>query len=148
MFLNHYQQDGEYVVSTLQLLIQWLLTALGRDHPQGSGKLKHTFCSVVFTALVPVDIDQIPYILFTSHGVHQHPPPAPHKPPMEIVQQVKQLIQRIQDPSMTTGKYLKATYQALTDWLHSSISLQPSARGFMPGVQSRNFITASCRVFQ
>lgn len=61
---------------------------------------------MIFTALVPVGIDRSPYILFTSHGIHQHPPPPPHKPPEKIFLQVKQMIQRMQDPSMTTGKYL------------------------------------------
>ncbi|KAJ1712953.1 hypothetical protein NYO67_4873 [Aspergillus flavus] len=51
-----------------------------RDHPQGPGRLKHTTCEVVFNGLVPVDISQCPYILFTSHGVHKHPPPPSTKP--------------------------------------------------------------------
>lgn len=58
----------------------------------------------MFTALVPVDINECPYILFTSRGIHQHPPPPPSKAPERILQGVKRIIQQIQDPSLTTGK--------------------------------------------
>ncbi|ODM21423.1 hypothetical protein SI65_02267 [Aspergillus cristatus] len=79
----------------------------GRDHPQGSGRLQHTPCDVVFNALVPVDIGQCPYILFTSHGVHKHPPPPPTKAPERILQGVKRIIQQIRDPSLTTAQFLR-----------------------------------------
>lgn len=98
------------MVSTYQVLTTQLLSTLGRDHPQGSGLLKHTPCSVVFTGLVPVDIDRCPYILFTSHGVHQHAPPSPYKLPEKIFQGVKQIIRNIRDPSLTTGKYFLNTW--------------------------------------
>lgn len=88
-----------------------------RDHPQGSGRLKHTPCDVIFNALIPVDINQCPYILFTSHGVHKHPPPPPTKPPERILQGVKRIIQQIQDPSLTTGKYLPSALQAVNNQL-------------------------------
>ena len=71
--------------------------------------MKHTTCSVIFTGLVPVDINSCPYILFTSRGVHQHAPPPPHKPPEKIFQGVKQIIRNMRDPSMTTGKYFLIT---------------------------------------
>jgi hypothetical protein len=79
-----------------------------RDHPQGSGRLKHTPCDVIFNALIPVDISQCPYILFISHGVHKHPPPPPTKPPERILQAVKQMIQQIQDSSLTTAQFLRS----------------------------------------
>ena len=60
----------------------------------------------MFNALVPVDISKCPYILFTSRGVHKHPPPPPTKPPERILQGIKQIIQQMQDPTLTTGKYL------------------------------------------
>ena len=67
---------GRYLSATWQLVTNCFK---GRDHPQGSGRLQHTPCDVIFNALVPVDIGQCPYILFTSHGVHKHPPPPPTK---------------------------------------------------------------------
>ena len=73
--------------------------------------MKHTPCNVIFTALVPVDIEQCPYILFTSQGVHIHPPPPPSKAPERILQGVKQIIKEIQDPTLTTGKYIVTTQQ-------------------------------------
>ncbi|BCR91198.1 uncharacterized protein ACHE_70041S [Aspergillus chevalieri] len=79
-----------------------------RDHLQGPGRLQHTSCGVIFTALVPVDINECPYILFTSHGIHQHPPPPPSKAPERILQGVKRIIQQIQDPSLTTAQFLRS----------------------------------------
>ncbi|OJJ78603.1 uncharacterized protein ASPGLDRAFT_1510767, partial [Aspergillus glaucus CBS 516.65] len=54
-----------------------------------------------------VDINECPYILFTSHGIHQHPPPPPSKAPERILQGVKRIIQQIQDPSLTTAQFLR-----------------------------------------
>jgi hypothetical protein len=57
----------------------------------------------MFNALIPIDLDQCPYILFISHGVHKHPPPPPTKAPERIIQNITRIIQEIQDPSLTTG---------------------------------------------
>ncbi|BCR90626.1 uncharacterized protein ACHE_60512A [Aspergillus chevalieri] len=78
-----------------------------RDHPQGSGRLKHTPCDVIFNALVPTNIEQCPYIIFTSHGVHKHPPPPPSKAPERILGGVKRIIEQIRDPNLTTAQFLR-----------------------------------------
>jgi hypothetical protein len=65
--------------------------------------------------MVPVDIKQCPYIIFTSHGVHKHPPPPPTKAPEHILRGIKDLILQMQDPSLTTGKYYTTNYEPLAN---------------------------------
>lgn len=60
-------------------------------------------CNVVFHVLVPDDLTATPYILFTSHGTHSHPPPPPNKPPQEMVEEILDLIRRLQEPGLTLG---------------------------------------------
>lgn len=119
---------GRYLSAIWQLVTNCFK---GRDHPQGSGRLQHTPCDVTFNALVPVDIGQCPYILFTSHGVHKHPPPPPTKAPERILQGVKRIIQQIRDPSLTTGKYFISASQPVTNWLFSTIPAKSTARGVL-----------------
>lgn len=76
---------------------------LDRDHPQGPGKLEKALCDVQFNAFIPVDTNLCPYLVFISHGVHQHPPPPPTKAPEQILQGVKRIIAEMRDPSLTTG---------------------------------------------
>ncbi|GMF77724.1 unnamed protein product [Aspergillus oryzae] len=59
----------------------YVVSARGRSQTEMEQVVQeHTTCEVVFNGLVPVDISQCPYILFTSHGVHKHPPPPSTKP--------------------------------------------------------------------
>ncbi|EYE90406.1 uncharacterized protein EURHEDRAFT_417473 [Aspergillus ruber CBS 135680] len=78
------------------------------DHVQGPGKLEHIQCGVIFTALVPVDIQSCPFIVFTSHGIHQHPPPPPHKPPELILRGVERIIKQMRNPSLTLAQFLRS----------------------------------------
>lgn len=94
------------------VLWKWLASSyrvpkyyLDFDHVQGPGKLEHIKCSVIFTALVPVDIQSCPFIVFTSHGIHQHPPPPPHKPPELILRGVERIIKQMRNPSLTLGMW-------------------------------------------
>ncbi|OJJ78431.1 uncharacterized protein ASPGLDRAFT_182657 [Aspergillus glaucus CBS 516.65] len=52
------------------------------------------------------DIQKCPYFLFTSHGIHTHPPPPPTKTPLDILEELRRIIQDIKDPDMTTGSFL------------------------------------------
>jgi hypothetical protein len=63
----------------------------------------------MFIALVPVNIQSNPYILFTSHGIHQHPSPPPHKPPEQILKGIELIIKKMRNPSPTLGKFLITT---------------------------------------
>ncbi len=76
------------------------------DHPQGNGRLVQRQCGVAFDIIIPCDLQDTPYYLFTSHGVHIHPPPPPHKTPEAVTKEIVALIQRMNDPSLTTGKLL------------------------------------------
>ncbi|KAF1977132.1 hypothetical protein BU23DRAFT_596618, partial [Bimuria novae-zelandiae CBS 107.79] len=40
------------------------------DHPQGKGKLVRVLCGVTFNIIIPFDLQECPYYLFTSHGIH------------------------------------------------------------------------------
>lgn len=77
---------------------------LGIDHLQGGGKLLQHLCNVQFRLFRPKDLSRCPYIIWTSHGIHSHPPPPPSRTPTELVNGLLQLIHRIQDPALTTGK--------------------------------------------
>jgi hypothetical protein len=55
--------------------------------------------------LVPKDILHCPYFLFTSHGIHTHPPPPPVKQPADIMDGIKNLIREIREPNLTLSKF-------------------------------------------
>ncbi|EAW17145.1 uncharacterized protein NFIA_005070 [Aspergillus fischeri NRRL 181] len=55
-----------------------------------------------------VNIQAAPYILFTSHGIHQHPPPPPHKPPELILRGIQDIIRRMRNPSLTLAQFLRS----------------------------------------
>ena len=94
-----------YVIYAVIPLLILFLILLGIDHPQGPGKLNHKECQVRLSFYKPEDLEECPYIIFTSHGVHTHPPPVPSRPAPVIVDGLIQVIRRINDPSLTTGKY-------------------------------------------
>jgi hypothetical protein len=66
--------------------------------------MKTQHCDVDFNILIPQDIERNPYILFTSHGTHTHPPPPPSKTPPQIWAEIQQLVQRLQDPDLRLSK--------------------------------------------
>lgn len=74
------------------------------DHPQGKGKLIRVLCEVEFHILIPINLEDHPYYLFTSVGVHNHAPPPPSKVPEVLSQEIVDLIRRSQDPNITAGK--------------------------------------------
>jgi hypothetical protein len=55
-------------------------------------------------ALVPVNIQETPYFIFTLHGIYQHPPPPLHKPLEQILKGIESIIRNMQNPSLTLGK--------------------------------------------
>lgn len=74
------------------------------DHPQGKGKMLRLPCQVEFNIIIPTNLELYPFYLFTSHGVHSHPPPPPTKHPKVLAQELLYLIAQANDPSMTVGK--------------------------------------------
>ncbi|OCK85458.1 hypothetical protein K432DRAFT_33984 [Lepidopterella palustris CBS 459.81] len=79
----------------------------GIDHVQGQGKLEYYRCSVTFNLFRPTDPIATPYIIFTSHGVHSHPPPPPTKTPEQLLTSLLGVIRSISDPSLTLNSLLK-----------------------------------------
>ncbi|OCK99658.1 uncharacterized protein K441DRAFT_537252, partial [Cenococcum geophilum 1.58] len=45
------------------------------NHPQGLGKLIHQDYEVTFYVFIPDDLEETPYIHFTSHRVYSYAPP-------------------------------------------------------------------------
>ncbi|KAF1970941.1 hypothetical protein BU23DRAFT_570211 [Bimuria novae-zelandiae CBS 107.79] len=80
------------------------------DHPQGKGKLVRVLCGVTFNIIIPFDLQECPYYLFTSHGIHSHPPPPPTKTPEALTQEIVALIRRANDPSLTVATFLKSSF--------------------------------------
>ncbi|KAF2714917.1 hypothetical protein K504DRAFT_486708 [Pleomassaria siparia CBS 279.74] len=76
------------------------------NHLQGPGQLVHQACEAEFDILIPCNLEETPYYLFTSHGVHTHPPLSPHNTPAELREEVIKLIYRMHDPSLTAAKFL------------------------------------------
>ncbi|OAF57839.1 hypothetical protein VC83_05497 [Pseudogymnoascus destructans] len=79
----------------------------GVEHIQGRGKLIHTNCNVQFRLFQPYNLIDCPYIIWTSHGVHCHPPPPPSRTPQQLVDSLLTVIKKINDPSLTTRTLLK-----------------------------------------
>ncbi|PGG96334.1 hypothetical protein AJ80_09842 [Polytolypa hystricis UAMH7299] len=57
---------------------------------------------------VCVNLINCPYMLFTSHGQHKHPPPPPNRPPATIMNRILHLIKEIREPNMTLSTFLKS----------------------------------------
>lgn len=94
---------GMWSFNCLETACVVLMKYLDFDHIQGPGRLEHLKCDVTFTALVPVDPQDCPYVVFTSQGIHKHPPPPPHKPPELILRGVQNIIRQMRNPSLTRG---------------------------------------------
>jgi hypothetical protein len=87
------------------------------SHPVGPGRLVHVGCTVQFHIIIPVDLQRLPYFLFTSIGVHTHPPSPPVTPPAQIANEILGLIKRMQDPGLTVCKLLKTRSQSVNNIL-------------------------------
>ncbi|KFY25698.1 hypothetical protein V491_01634, partial [Pseudogymnoascus sp. VKM F-3775] len=96
----------------------------GVDHFQGCGKLIHQNCNVQFRLFRPYDLIDCPYIIWTSHGVHCHPPPPPSRTPQQLVNSLLTVIKKINDPSLTTRTLLKnpALQSFYEQWNGKSLS--------------------------
>nr|POE50467.1 hypothetical protein CFP56_73885 [Quercus suber] len=65
------------------------------------GSMLNIPCGVIFTKLVPLDRKTTPFITFTSHGIHTHPPPPPSKSPAAIRSEMQELIGRCDIGTLT-----------------------------------------------
>ena len=83
---------------------EYILNQTGVDHYQGQGELIRVTCGVKFFRIVPADMALYPYIIWVSIGTHTHPPPAINKTPRDIRQGLLDIVQRINDPSLTRSE--------------------------------------------
>lgn len=59
--------------------------------PSGAGKIVRVECKVIWKVYIPYD-PTIPYLLITSHGIHNHPPPPPTKVPIDVLVKLRETI--------------------------------------------------------
>lgn len=91
-------------VTRYRPVLNALLTgSLDVSHPSGHGNLVIYPCEVEIDILIPEDLKATPYYLFTSRGVHTHPPPPPHRTPEAVTKEIAALVQRMSNPTLTLG---------------------------------------------
>lgn len=83
------------------MFIKWFLDIA---HPKGPGQIKTITCQVKWNFYIPKIRTDNSFILITCHGIHSHPPPPPKRTPVEIINGLIQVLQKINDPSLTKGK--------------------------------------------
>ncbi|KKA17955.1 hypothetical protein T310_8101 [Rasamsonia emersonii CBS 393.64] len=83
------------------------LTSCKIPHLPGAGKLQEQPCDVIFQVMIPYDIQARPYILFVSHGVHQHMPPMPVRAPPLLTERTIQLIAKTKSSNNKLPAFLK-----------------------------------------
>lgn len=95
---------GKYIFSKH---FESLLNVLGINHSQGQGIMVKRDCPVRFYVFEPQDIDSSPFLLWISIGIHKHVPPPPAKMPTKYCQDILSILRRIDDPTLTTGGYIR-----------------------------------------
>ncbi|KAJ7638020.1 hypothetical protein DFH06DRAFT_1002115 [Mycena polygramma] len=72
-------------------------------------KLQRIECAVKFRIWAPVDRTRCPYVLITSHGIHQHPVPLPEKTPKHAVMQIYRLLRTLRHDlaDLTSRRFLR-----------------------------------------
>ncbi|KAL1970399.1 hypothetical protein VTN77DRAFT_5560 [Rasamsonia byssochlamydoides] len=83
------------------------LTSCRMPHLAGVGKLQEQSCNVVFQVMIPYDLQSRPYILFLSHGVHQHMPPMPARAPPLLTERTIQLVAKAKSSDNNLPVFLK-----------------------------------------
>lgn len=61
-------------------------------------------CKVRFTVFIPENLNEHPYIAFSSHGKHVHPPPPPTKTPAELIRELNTVIEHSKQAGLTAGE--------------------------------------------
>jgi hypothetical protein len=56
------------------------------------GSIIQKKCEVKYSKIVPIDINQCPYVILVSKGIHAHPPPPPSRVPTTIRSRLEDLI--------------------------------------------------------
>ncbi|KAJ7889899.1 hypothetical protein B0H14DRAFT_2561582 [Mycena olivaceomarginata] len=84
-------------------------------------------CDVKFRVWFPTNLQDCPFVLVTSQGVHRHPIPLPEKTPQVLRSQILQLLRTLRQdlPDMTPRRLLR--HPALQSYLIQTLPDQPTA---------------------
>jgi hypothetical protein len=63
-------------------------------------------CPVKFYHILPNNLNECPFIVIISIGIHNHPPPPPTKTPYNIVENLQKIIENEYDLDLTARKFL------------------------------------------
>jgi len=106
------------LIEIIKLYIKIFLNFLAAyPHRAGNiikqGSIIQKKCGVKYTKIVPLDIEQCPYVILISRGVHSHPPPPPNRVPITIRSRLQDLIRQANDDTsdvtptrIVTGNYV------------------------------------------
>ena len=61
-------------------------------------------CEVKWNIYIPIQQENTPCILLTSHGTHLHAPPPPKKTPRALIKGILNVLRKVDDPTLTPGK--------------------------------------------
>ena len=53
--------------------------------------------------MIPENLTECPYYLFISSGQHSHPPPPPTKAPLVVLQEIQDIVKKMQNPDLQIG---------------------------------------------
>ena len=74
------------------------------------GSIIHKLCQVKFYCITPVDLMKCPYIVIISKGIHTHPPPPPVKIPINLVEDLKSIINNEGLLNLTARRFLTSEF--------------------------------------
>ncbi|GBC31766.2 uncharacterized protein OCT59_013015 [Rhizophagus irregularis] len=130
--------------------------------------LVKTGCNVIFHKYEPLDLESCPYIVMVVKNTHSHPPPPPHRIPVHLQENVKNLIKNSNDllndttpRKLISGPLIKAVFgEIVLSDIHASMNnidklrnivmkeqrlLHPHGQGIMGVVHAFNQNEANLR---
>jgi hypothetical protein len=75
-------------------------------------------CNVKYYHLVPLNLEDCPFIVIISKGIHEHPPPPPVKTPPNILMQLQNILNGDDILNLTARKLLTRLYQFYYKFFH------------------------------
>lgn len=117
MLIDGYEQSRAFNTSRIRLI-----QVLGNSHPKSNTELITQYCEVKLIALTPQD-RSIPFVGLYSKGIHMHPPVWSEKVPLEIRDELDQLLKWAGSNNYTFSEYL----QVLATPYEYSLSNRPAS---------------------
>ena len=62
-------------------------------------------CPVYYNLMIPDDLKSNPHAILTSHGVHNHPAPSPHRQPRFILSELTDVIANMDVATLTRSTF-------------------------------------------